>query len=394
MSSAPSSQPTTTETEKTFLEDNSDLELLQTQEEIYSDDPEDEYLRVKDREDSYSLIYEFLKQLTPQAELWRISVPPYILQPISLLEKISHYSSPNDMVEKINEETSEEKRFISILAWIISNWRTIPRAGLQQSKPFNPTLGEIFKCEWKHGGNDQDVTRYLAEQVSHHPPVSAFSCHNAHRHFTYSGYVFPVTSFSWNSVTTLMEGEFKIELGKFGEEYIVNHPPVSVSNVLWGTTVIEIYDYLTITCPKTGYNAKIYFDYGKDNYLSGYIYDKDGYKKHWIEGKVNRVVEIQDMGSNEKKTLYDVTNLQRPAKIIKPVHEQEPRESRRNWHKTTNALKKGEFENAQLEKHLVEERERAIRKERAELGISWTPKFFELEGEKKWKIKSLDVFKW
>ncbi|KAF0981562.1 hypothetical protein FDP41_012219 [Naegleria fowleri] len=391
MSSVPTSEGNLTETEKKFLQDQSDIEIYKEQENIHKEDPEDEYLKVKDREDSYNIIYEFLKQLSPQTELWRISVPAYILQPISLLEKISHYSSPNNTIEKINEEQSPEKRFISILAWVISNWRTIPRHGMQQSKPFNPVLGEIFKCEWTHG--EGDVTKFLGEQVSHHPPVSAFCCHNEKRQFTYTGYVFPITSFSWNSVTTLMDGEFKITLGKFNEEYIVNHPPVSVSNVLWGSTVIEIYDYLKINCPKTGFNASIYFDYGKDNYLSGYIYDADGYKKHWIEGKVNQSVEIQDLSTKEKKLLYSVETLTRPPKTIRPVHEQEPRESRRNWHKAIYALKKEDFEEAQLQKHLVEERERAIRKERAEAGITWTPKYFVLEGEKRWVLKSLDCLK-
>ncbi|KAF0981414.1 hypothetical protein FDP41_012524 [Naegleria fowleri] len=294
MSSVPTSEGNLTETEKKFLQDQSDIEIYKEQENIHKEDPEDEYLKVKDREDSYNIIYEFLKQLSPQTELWRISVPAYILQPISLLEKISHYSSPNNTIEKINEEQSPEKRFISILAWVIS----------------------------------------------------------------------------------------KLFLVMFNEEYIVNHPPVSVSNVLWGSTVIEIYDYLKINCPKTGFNASIYFDYGKDNYLSGYIYDADGYKKHWIEGKVNQSVEIQDLSTKEKKLLYSVETLTRPPKTIRPVHEQEPRESRRNWHKAIYALKKEDFEEAQLQKHLVEERKERSEKKELKLVLHG------LQNTLYWKVKN------
>ncbi|KAL9644162.1 hypothetical protein ABK040_005626 [Willaertia magna] len=380
-----------TETEKKFFEDTSDLELLKSQQETYNEDPEDEYLKVRDSEDAYNLIYEFLKQLKPGTELWRISVPTYILQPVSLLEKLSHYSSPNHTIEDINKEQSAEQRFIKVLAWIISNWRSIPRPGLTHSKPYNPVLGEIFKCKWHHGEDKEDVTKFLGEQVSHHPPISAFCCHNEKRKFTYSGYVFPQTTFSWNSVTTTMDGEFSVELGNFDEKYVINHPPVSVSNLFWGTTVVEIYDYLTVSCEKTGYNAKIYFEYGKDNYLSGYIYDRDGYKKHWVEGKVNQVVEIQNYSTSEKKVLYDVQTLTRPAKVIAPISEQEANESRRNWHKATYELKKSNFDEAQLQKHLVEERERTIRKEREEKGIEWLPKYFKKEGEKAWVVKDVDL---
>jgi len=42
------------------------------------------------------------------------------------------------------------------------------------NKPFNPLLGETYELET----NDY---QFLAEQVSHHPPVSAWYC-NSERH--------------------------------------------------------------------------------------------------------------------------------------------------------------------------------------------------------------------
>ena len=39
-------------------------------------------------------------------------------------------------------------------------------------KPYNPILGEVFQCQYDWG--DAGKTLYVAEQVSHHPPVSAF----------------------------------------------------------------------------------------------------------------------------------------------------------------------------------------------------------------------------
>lgn len=41
---------------------------------------------------------EFLKQLKPGLELFRVSVPIFTLQPISLLEKLTTYSRPNELI--------------------------------------------------------------------------------------------------------------------------------------------------------------------------------------------------------------------------------------------------------------------------------------------------------
>ena len=50
-----------------------------------------------------------------------------------------------------------------------------PLQGLK--KPYNPIIGETFRCMWLND-TDQSKTFFIAEQVSHHPPVSAFYCSN------------------------------------------------------------------------------------------------------------------------------------------------------------------------------------------------------------------------
>jgi hypothetical protein len=37
---------------------------------------------------------------------------------------------------------------------------------------YNPILGEIFRCRYDYA--DGTVGYYIAEQVSHHPPISAW----------------------------------------------------------------------------------------------------------------------------------------------------------------------------------------------------------------------------
>jgi hypothetical protein len=57
----------------------------------------------------------------------------------------------------------EEEPFIrmkSILRWYLSGFYKKPK-GLK--KPYNPILGETFRCYWEHSNGSR--TFYLAEQV-------------------------------------------------------------------------------------------------------------------------------------------------------------------------------------------------------------------------------------
>jgi len=64
-------------------------------------------------------------------------------------------------------------RMKSIVRWYLSGFYKKPK-GLK--KPYNPVLGETFRCMWMHPNGSK--TFYIAEQVSHHPPVSAFYVSN------------------------------------------------------------------------------------------------------------------------------------------------------------------------------------------------------------------------
>jgi hypothetical protein len=67
----------------------------------------------------------------------------------------------------------------TIVRWYLSGFYKKPK-GLK--KPYNPILGETFRCYWEHPNGSK--TFYLAEQVSHHPPVSAFYVTNRHDGYT------------------------------------------------------------------------------------------------------------------------------------------------------------------------------------------------------------------
>lgn len=62
------------------------------------------------------------------------------------------------------------ERFIDVVRYFLSGWH-IKVPGVK--KPYNPVLGEYFRCRYEYSNGT--VGFYIAEQVSHHPPISCVS---------------------------------------------------------------------------------------------------------------------------------------------------------------------------------------------------------------------------
>ncbi|KAJ3352897.1 hypothetical protein HDU83_007554 [Entophlyctis luteolus] len=142
-------------------------------------------------------------------------------------------------------------------------------------KPYNPVLGEFFRCTWTLHDGSQSI--YVCEQVSHHPPVSAFAYINLHHHIEITGQLAPKPRFLGNSVATLMHGETRVRVrltraggtGSGGddgdgdspvwEEYSMTFPNVYARGILFGTMYTEVGDVATVACARTRLSASLEF---------------------------------------------------------------------------------------------------------------------------------------
>ena len=70
------------------------------------------------------------------------------------------------MLEKAIDEPDSLKRLAIVSAYAISMFTNLEKSN---TKPFNPMLGETFEYV-------TDKYKVIAEQVSHHPPVTAWHC--------------------------------------------------------------------------------------------------------------------------------------------------------------------------------------------------------------------------
>lgn len=81
------------------------------------------------------------------------------------------------------KEPDPEKRALLVLKWFLSTLKQQycsrnEKLG-SEKKPLNPFLGELFLGSWKHEDEEVGEMTLVSEQVSHHPPVTAYCISNA-----------------------------------------------------------------------------------------------------------------------------------------------------------------------------------------------------------------------
>jgi hypothetical protein len=285
---------------------------------------------------------------------------------------------------------------VSITRWYLSGFYIRPKG---VKKPYNPILGEIFRCQWDHGTSK---SFYVSEQVSHHPPVSAFYASNRSVGLAINGFVNFRSKFMGNSTAAIMDGSATLYFLRLDEAYTISFPTVYARGILWGTLLMEIGGTVYITCEKTGLQAEIEFKTkpyfgGGYNHVAGKIKETSGKKKtlYTISGKWDDEIFIKAHDTKTEEMLWDPKNA--PPKVtmdIRPLDQQDEWESRRLWQHVSVALRKNDQETATTEKCKLEDAQREAVRKRDEEKVTYQPKFFEQDEKGCWvyKHKNLEPF--
>lgn len=349
---------------------------LQAQSEIYNVayEPEEEEPGLSKAQ----MLYDLIRQLRSGKDLYRISLPAALLAPVSMLEYVSNFVTPNEIILNVNKENDPCDRFITVVKWWLSNMTKIPKEGILHAKPYNPILGEVFRCKWIHSDSK---THYLAEQVSHHPPISAAYASNPEKGFSVSATLHPKSKFHGNSASTIIDGEVSLTLHNFDEVYKIEFPTVLARGLIWSTQCLEVYDHMKVSCEKTGFSADIYFPTKSNNSCKGDILFNDR-KIFTIDGCITDTVNIKNNSVGEKKILFKASALETALRYVPDLHEQMTIESRRVWHKLTYVIMTRDYAQANGIKNEIEEEQRELRK------LSdiekWKERYFKSDDKKKW----------
>ncbi|KAI8990350.1 hypothetical protein BDB01DRAFT_848422 [Pilobolus umbonatus] len=348
-------------------------------------------------EGSRSILLAIASQLTKGTDLHRVTLPTFVLEKRSMLERITDFMAHPELIIGVSEIDDNTERFIAVLKWFLSGWHIKPKG---VKKPYNPVLGEFFRCQYRYSDNSEAV--YIAEQVSHHPPASAFFYSCPQHKVIITGDIKPKSRFYGNSVASLMQGTTYFTLpGRNNETYEIKMPNMYARNVLFGTMTLELGDSSSITCVSSDlicemdFQTKGFFS-GQWNTVMGKIkrvstqeilYEISGqwsnklFIKKYTGKSSNGLLSIRSTSTKDCQPdlMVNVNNFTIQPLIV--LDEQEEKESRRLWSKVTERMKANKLDEAAVEKTKLEDSERELRKEREINNIEWHPRFFEGRGD-------------
>ncbi|CAK7897062.1 oxysterol-binding protein homolog 7 [[Candida] anglica] len=333
--------------------------------------------------ENQSILLGIISQLRPGCDLTRITLPTFILEKKSMLERITNAFFTPQIVLQANDTDDPVERFLLIVKWYLSGWHIAPKA---VKKPLNPVLGEVFACRWE-GLPGNCTSYYISEQTSHHPPESSYFYIIPEHKIKVDGVVIPKSKFLGNSSAAMMEGIARLTLGERGNEvYTMTQPNVYCRGILFGKLRYELGDHMLIKCPTTGLEADIEFKTkgfisGSYDSIEGVVKDGDSKQLYSITGKWNGVMEFKKISDESKDIFYDTASSKLYKPIVRPIDEQYDYESRNLWDSTIQALDKNDHEVATEEKFRVEDNQRILAKERLEQDVLFESRFFKETGK-------------
>ncbi|XP_056131921.1 oxysterol-binding protein-related protein 1 isoform X2 [Lampris incognitus] len=360
-------------------------------------------------------------------ELSKITMPVIFNEPLSFLQRLTEYMEHTYLIHRANAASDSIERMKCVAAFAVS---AVASQWERTGKPFNPLLGETYELVREDLG-----FRLISEQVSHHPPVSAFHAEGLKKDFVFHGSIYPKLKFWGKSVEAEPRGIITLELPKYNEAYTWTNPTCCVHNIIVGQLWIEQYGNVEVINHKTGERCFLNFKpcglFGKELHkVEGYILDKSKKKLCVLYGKWTECLYLVDpvtfeaykrndkKGAEEKKggklgsaeepeeipipdaeTVEAIPGSQllwriapRPAnsaqmysftsfamqlnELNKEIEEVIPKTDCR-LRPDIRAMENGDIDLASEEKKRLEEKQRAARKNRSKSDDEWKTRWFQ-----------------
>ncbi|XP_023126518.2 oxysterol-binding protein-related protein 2b [Amphiprion ocellaris] len=363
-------------------------------------------------------------------ELSKITMPIVFNEPLSFLQRITEYMEHTYLINRACSLSDSVERMQAVAAFAVS---AVASQWDRTGKPFNPLLGETYELTREDQG-----FRLVSEQVSHHPPVSAFHAESLIGDFVFHGSIYPKLKFWGKSVEAEPKGTITLELLKHGEVYTWSNPYCCVHNIILGKLWIEQYGTVEIVNHSTGDKCVLTFKpcgmFGKELHkVEGYIQDKSKKKLCVIYGKWTECMwsvdpqayeahkKSEKKGDNKKQkneepngaenddaddmpevqetvsvvpgstllwridcrpahsaAMYNFTNFAMSLNELEPGMEAFLAPTDCRFRPDIRAMENGNMDEASKEKERLEEKQRAARKQRAKNDEEWSTRWFQM----------------
>eukprot|EP01027_Heterolobosea_sp_BB2_P000650 GEZU01000949.1.p1 GENE.GEZU01000949.1~~GEZU01000949.1.p1 ORF type:complete len:374 (+),score=87.38 GEZU01000949.1:169-1290(+) len=293
-------------------------------------------------------------------DLVSVSLPVYIFEPRSWLERMTDgWSYIDSFLPKAVAATDPVERFKICIAFAISglNCTCIFK------KPFNPILGETYQADYENG------VHIMAEQTSHHPPISHFEVVPDDKSYKIYGWAGWSASIRGNALKGQQTGPTNVSFSD-GTVITWTLPYLWIKGIIWGERTMEYLGTLSMEDKKNNLKCEITFNPDPKGFLRswfssaptvpsdtirGDITSMDGKQTYGtIEGSWLGFVDFTRQGSNTKERLWDISKFRQ----IRPVPVENPLPSDCRFREDLVNLKEGKIEESQRWKTILEEKQR------------------------------------
>eukprot|EP00271_Cylindrocystis_brebissonii_P004189 TRINITY_DN1576_c0_g1_i1.p1 TRINITY_DN1576_c0_g1~~TRINITY_DN1576_c0_g1_i1.p1 ORF type:complete len:476 (-),score=111.76 TRINITY_DN1576_c0_g1_i1:1035-2462(-) len=320
-----------------------------------------------------------------------VTLPVIIFEPMTMIQKMAELMEYTELLNLADESEDPSMSLAYAVAWAVSVYYAYQRTW----KPFNPILGETYELA-NHNG-----ISFIAEQVSHHPPMSAGHAEN--EHFTYDCTSKLKTKFLGNALEVYPVGRTRVKLKRTGYELDLVPPPTKVHNLIFGRTWVDSPGDMVLTNVTTGDKVVLYFQpcgfFGHGRYeVDGYVYNAAEEPKLLLTGKWNSSLSCQPcdaegdpLPGTSLKELWRVADAPKGdrfqythfANKMNSFETAPPglllSDSRLRPDRL--ALEHGDLHKAGVEKSKLEALQRAEKKVREERSAPFVPKWFKNGGQ-------------
>ncbi|KAM6340511.1 oxysterol-binding protein-related protein 2 isoform 2-T6 [Alca torda] len=327
-------------------------------------------------------------------ELSKITMPIVFNEPLSFLQRITEYMEHIYLINKACSHADPLERMQAVAAFAVS---AVASQWERTGKPFNPLLGETYELTREDLG-----FRFISEQVSHHPPISAFYSEGLNKDFIFHGSIYPKLKFWGKSIEAEPRGTITLELLNTGDKCVLNFKPCG----LFGKELHRVEGYIQDKNRK-----KLCVIYGK---WTECLWCTDPttyetYKKNEKRGGEQKklkpseeVIKSENDEADDMPEVQDTVQFIPGSKLLWRINCRPPNSSQMynftSFAVSLNELEKGmeailaptdcrlrpdirNMENGNMdvaskEKERLEEKQRAARKERAKDEVEWQTRWF------------------
>ncbi|XP_071388912.1 oxysterol-binding protein-related protein 3 isoform X3 [Centroberyx affinis] len=325
-------------------------------------------------------------------DLSKVAMPVQLNEPLNTLQRLCEELEYSELLDRAANTQDPFERMVYMATFAVSGYASsYYRAG---GKPFNPVMGESYECDRPDKG-----FRFVAEQVSHHPPISA--CHAESKNFTFWQDMRWKNKFWGKSMEIVPIGTTHVTLPGFGDRYEWNKVTSCIHNILSGQRWIEHYGEISIKNSSSDIcQCKITFVKAKYwnscvNEVEGTITDQKGKVIHRLFGKWHEGVFCGDppsatciwranaMPVNHEqyygftKFAIELNELDPSLKLLLPPTDTRLRPDQR-------LLEEGNVETAEEQKQRIEQLQRERRRVLEENNITHQPRFFRKSKDDIW----------